>query len=113
MAAPTAFDHTALLYALVDLSDEARRAVVSHLDDSACEAIYECVRNVFKNSHLDADTKRTLKQLLLPRKDQLQMLANNTQLTVHTRRVLLREVSDELAPIIAVALQMLAYLSQL
>jgi len=66
-----------LLQTIKDFKPKQRRSILlDHLDDEACETIYEAVANVLKNERVDPKTRSRLKKKLAPHKKDLRYLAS-------------------------------------
>ena len=65
-----------LLQALYDIKPVNRRSILlNHLDDEACEMIYETIRNVVFNEDLPKNARTRLKKNLAPLKKDVLTLA--------------------------------------
>ena len=66
-----------LLRVLQDFKPKSRRSILlSHLDDEACEALYEAVANVMLNDRLHPDVRAKLKRVLKANKEPLTVMSD-------------------------------------
>jgi len=101
-----------LLQTIKDFKPKQRRSILlNHLDDEACETIYEAVANVLKNERVDPKTRLRLKKKLAPHKKDLRYLASSGKKLALKKRKLAKMGGFPLTAILNAAIPlMLSYI---
>ena len=67
-----------LLNELSKLSEEKQLIIIPHLNETAFEALYECIHNALQNNKVSSKSRKILKKKLGAHKDKLRYIINNS-----------------------------------
>jgi len=97
-----------LLQTIKDFKPKQRRSILlNHLDDEACETIYEAVANVLKNERVDPKTRLRLKKKLAAHKNDLRYLASPSKKPALKKKKLAKMGGFPLTAILSAAIPLL------
>jgi hypothetical protein len=97
-----------LLQALYDIKPVNRRSILlNHLDDEACEMIYETIRNVVFNEDLPKNARTRLKKNLAPLKKDVLTLARGKGSSTLKKKKLVQMGGFPLGTILSIAVPFL------
>jgi len=87
--------------------NSSRNAVLNHLDDNSCEAIYEVIANVLQNPRVSPSSAKKLKRKLAPHKNTLRYLATPTRSKKVKRKKLVQMGGSAFSTILNTAIPLL------
>ena len=79
-----------LLRSLKNAPAKHRPALLSTMNNTSCNVIYDAIHNVLSSPYLPPKKKKQLKKTLLPYKKELRYLANNTNCPITRKKRLIK-----------------------